>query len=114
MANDRWKDHERAIAKRFRGKRTGNLGRALPDVIDGSGWLSIECKTRRVVPQWLQGACDQARANALPGTLGLVILHQVNSRHDGDLVIMTLQDFERWFADSADVKAIVAARKGRA
>ena len=103
-----WKDHERAMARRFSGKRTGNLGKAAPDVTNG--WLSIECKSRQTVPQWLRDACDQARVNALPGTLGLAIIHQVGARRDGDLVVMALADFEAWFADSADVKAIAKTR----
>lgn len=42
-------------------------------------------------------AVGQARANAPDARLPVVILHQVGARHDSDLVVLALGDFEEWF-----------------
>ena len=98
MPNAGWKTAERTIARRLGGKRTGPSGRAGPDVT--SSWLAVEVKTRRRLPAWLLDALQQARAGCSETRLPLVILHQVGSRHDDDLVLLSLGDFESWFGDA--------------
>ena len=92
-----FKGTERAIAKRLGGDRVGHLGGA--DVTIG-GWLSVECKHRRTVPAWLKNALAQSRRNAGVSQLAVAIIHEEGQRHDGDLVLMTLADFESWFGDN--------------
>jgi len=99
-----WKDTERAIAKRVKGKRVGPSGRNTPDVI--TSWLAIECKERRQLPQWLKDAVQQARDNGERGKLAMVVLHESGRWHNNDLVLMRLRDFEAWFCDCQDVAAI--------
>ena len=89
-----WKDLERVAARRLNGKRTGNLGVAAADVV--SDRLSIECKSRESLPKWLTGAVEQAVRNIEDGRVPVVVLHQKHRRHDDDLVMMRLSDFERW------------------
>ncbi len=52
---------------------------------------------RQRLPSWLQAAMAQARANAPAGRLPVVILHKLGQRHDDDLVVLRLADFEEWF-----------------
>jgi len=95
MGDKTWKQVERAVAKRLGGQRTGATGGATPDV--ATGWASVEVKTRQELPAWLLDAVRQAVRNAHPNTLALVILHQVGERHDNDLVVLRLRDFEDWY-----------------
>lgn len=88
-----WKDHERAIAKRLGGKRSGPQGQACADVVHPV--LSIECKERKSLPLWLMHAMGQAEDAASGGKLPAVVLHQLGRRHDEDLVVVRLKDFER-------------------
>lgn len=97
MGDKGWKRCERAIAARLGGQRVGNRGTAAPDVV--TDWLAIECKARRSLPAWLKRAVAQARAAAGEDRLPLVVLHETGTRHDCDLVILTLRDFEQWFGD---------------
>jgi len=94
MPDMTWKQTERAIAKRLNATRQGATGEATADVVNG--WLSVEVKHRKRLPQWLKTALDQAR-NGAGERLPLVILHEAGQRHAEDLVVMRLGDFEEWF-----------------
>ncbi len=91
-----FKGTERAIAARLGGQRLGHLGGA--DVV--TDWLSVECKHRQTVPAWLKEALAQSRRNAGVSQLSVAIIHEEGQRHDGDLVVMTLADFQDWFGDN--------------
>jgi hypothetical protein len=89
----RGNEAERAIAKRLGGQRVGHLGGedvALP-------WLSLEVKEREKFPVWLIDAMGQAWGHAKAGQLPAVVLHTLGTRHDNDMVVMRLADFEEWF-----------------
>ena len=88
-----FKGTERAIAARLGGQRVGHLGGA--DVV--TDWLSVECKHRQTIPAWLVDAVAQAKRNGGISQLPVAILHQAGARHDGDLVVLTLKDFQDWF-----------------
>lgn len=93
MADKLWKATERAIAKRLGGERVGPSGKSTADVITDA--LAIEVKTRKTLPHWLLDAMAQATAAAAAdGRLPVVVLHQKGQRHDGDLVVLRLTDFE--------------------
>jgi hypothetical protein len=97
MGDRLWKATERAIAKRLQGQRVGNTGQATPDV--ETSWACVEVKERQRLPAWLKEAVHQAVAGAWGDRLPLVVLHQAGQRHDGDLVIMRLRDFQDWFGE---------------
>jgi len=86
----RGKDNERALAKRLKGNRVGLLG--MEDI--SHPLFSIEVKTRKGLPKFLVKCYAQAKANCPKNKTPLVILHQLNSRREKDLVIMSLGDFE--------------------
>ena len=92
MSDKMWKAVERELARRLGGQRIGCTGKATADVV--SDWLNIEVKTRKTLPAWLLSAIEQARDD---DRLSMVILHQVGQRHDDDLVLIRLSDFEEWF-----------------
>lgn len=97
-----WKACERDLAKRLGGQRLSNhaLGQRVPDV-ETSAW-SVEVKHRaKPLPAWLTGALDQARANATPGKLPLVVWHEKGRRHDNDVVCVRLRDWEEWYGELA-------------
>ena len=96
MANTTWKQTERAVAGRLGGKRQGAVGRTGADVL--TGWLSVEVKHRKRLPQWLKNALTQARTGA-GDRLPLVILHEAGQRHSDDLVLVRLADFQDWFGE---------------
>jgi len=88
----RGKEHERAIAKRLGGERTGNRGVAAADVVNGR--FAIECKSRKALPSWLVKAMLQAENGATDGRVPVTIVHETGIRHEDDLVVMRLKDFE--------------------
>lgn len=92
-----WKAVERRLAKRLNGRRLGCTGRSGPDVL--TPWLACEVKTRKRLPRWLLEALEQAAIGNDGSRLPIVVLHELNSRHDQDLVVMTLRDFCDWFGD---------------
>ena len=87
-----WKEHERRTARRLSGVRNGNRGTATSDVTAGA-W-AVECKSRKQLPTWLLDAMAQAKRNATPGTVGIVVLHKVGQRSDNDIVCLTMADFQ--------------------
>jgi len=95
MPNSAWKNCERALAKRLGGKRAGPTGRTGSDILHD--WLAVECKERKRLPAWLKAALSQSIGAAKPEQLPIVILHELGTRHDGDLVVMRLRHFEEWF-----------------
>jgi len=96
MTDKIWKRSERAIAARLNGRRQGATGRTGADVL--TGWLSVEVKHRRRLPQWLKDALAQARTGA-GERLAIVVLHESGQRHADDLVLVRLADFEDWFGE---------------
>jgi len=89
--NVHWKNVERALARRLDGRRTGATGRSGADVLTDR--LSVEVKHRRRLPDWLKKAFEQADQDA-NRRLPVVILHEFGQRHDADLVLIRLADFE--------------------
>lgn len=97
MTDKRWKRHERTVARRLNGRRVGPSGTSTADVVND--WLSVECKDRKVLPEWIKDAMQQSVAAATPSQLAIVVLHEAGQRHDNDLVVLRLGDFEQWFGE---------------
>ena len=99
MADRSWKRTERTVARRLGGRRTGVVAQwghpGTPDVY--TDWLAVEVKERRALPAWLHLALSQARAGATSEQLPLVVLHESGRRHDEDMILLRLADFEDWF-----------------
>lgn len=93
-----WKNVERKLAALLGGERIPITGRTIgsaPDIEHSK--LAIEVKVRSKLPAWIKYAMQQAEQSAKKskraGDLPVVILHEKNSRHDNDLVILRLKDF---------------------
>ena len=98
MTDKTWKATERKLASRLGGKRvpiTGRIRGSAPDI--EHSWLSLEVKHRKQLPAWIYDAIDQAVKSNTGEQLPTVILHECGKRHDDDLVVLRLQDFEKWF-----------------
>ncbi len=89
-----WKGCERRIAKLLGGWRIPVTGRQrgdAPDVLHE--WLSIEVKSRRRLPSWLEEAMKQAEAAASNGQLPIAVLHQDHTPYARSLVVLRLSTF---------------------
>lgn len=89
-----WKATERRVAGILGGRRMG-CGVDRADV--RSDWLTVECKHRAEIPQWLKAALGQARRYAGAMSLPVAVLHESGTRHDDDIVCLRLCDFQDWF-----------------
>jgi len=94
-----WKAVEREIMRRIGGKRIPITGRQRGDVPDGEHeWISVEIKTRKVIPKWIRNGMHQAQAsNVMGNKLPIVFIHEQGTRYDDDLVVMRMKDFEDWY-----------------
>jgi len=99
VARRRGKEAERAVARKLGGQRVGNTGRATCDV--RAGRLAVECKARKALPSWLVDAVSQAHANAAPGQLAVVVLHETGQRYDDALVVVRLSEWHEWYGELA-------------
>jgi hypothetical protein len=95
MTEKCWKRAERRIAELLGGRRvpvSGRMRGTAPDV--EHEFLSIEVKTRKSFPDWLEDAMQQAEASAKDGQVAVVVLHQRGQRYRDGLVVMRLKDLE--------------------
>jgi hypothetical protein len=87
----RGKAFEKEVAARLNGNRVGLFGGMDVD----AGIFAIECKTRKtfVATSWMEQSIRNCKANKLP----IVIVHVTGKRHDDDLVIVRMRDFQSWY-----------------
>jgi hypothetical protein len=96
MGDEAWKRHERIVARRFGVERNGPAGHTSgPDA--NTETLYLECKERKELPKWFLEPMAKAVKNATKKQLAVVVWHPLGGRHDADLVVMRLVDFERWW-----------------
>ena len=91
-----WKSCERRVAELLGGHRVPVSGRGrgyTPDIEHPT--LSIEVKSRKKIPAWLEGALRQAETSAKNGRLPVVVLHQDGQRYTGSLVVLRLENFSK-------------------
>jgi hypothetical protein len=89
-----WKACERRISELLGGKRVPVSGRTrgdAPDIVHHQ--LSIEVKSRKRLPAWLEDAMKQAEASATDGQVPVAVLHQDSQRYTDCLVLLRLADF---------------------
>ena len=89
-----WKACERRIATFLGGRRIPVSGRTRGDCPDiEHPTLSIECKSRKKLPAWIEDAMKQAEASAKDGPLPVVVLHQDRAPYAESLVVLRLSGF---------------------
>jgi hypothetical protein len=89
-----WKACERRVAELLGGKRVPVSGRTRGDSPDiEHPTLSIECKSRKKLPAWIEDAMRQAEASAMYGQLPMAVLHQDGRRYTESLVVVRLEGF---------------------
>ena len=89
-----WKACERKVAALLGGRRIPVSGRGRGDNPDIHHELfSIEVKSRKTIPAWLEDAMRQAEAFARDGRLPVVVLHQDRTPYAESLVVLRLEDF---------------------
>ena len=91
MSEKSWKAAERKVAGLLGGRRVPVSGRqrgATPDIAHEV--YSVEVKTRRTLPAWLEDAMRQAEASAKDGQLPVAVLHQTGRRYRDALVLVRL------------------------
>jgi len=93
-ARSSWKRTEREVARRLGGRRVPVSGRQRGDVPDVEHPLwSVEVKHWAQLPARVLDAMSQARAAARDGQVPVVVLHAAGGHHDGDLVVLRMEDF---------------------
>ena len=89
-----WKACERKVAALLGGRRIPVSGRGRGDNPDIHHELfSIEVKSRKTIPAWLEDAMRQAEASVKDGRLAVVVLHQDRTPYAESLVVLRLEDF---------------------
>ena len=92
-----WKSCERRVAKLLGGHPVPVSGRGRGDAPDiEHPTLSIEVKSRKKIPAWLEDALRQAEASVKNGRLPVVVLHQDGQRYTASLVVLRLEDFSKY------------------
>jgi|SRR5579884_976110 len=92
MSDTRWKRAEREIAQALGGQRLPNNGTGQPDVLTAT--YAVQVKTTKQLPAWLVAAVEQARRDAGPDRLPLVVLNEVSQgRRARRLAVL---DFDVW------------------
>ena len=97
-----WKAWERKVAALLDGERILVSGRGRgysPDIRHER--LSIEVKSRRKLPAWIEDAMKQAKAAASEGQLPVAVLHQDGRRYADSLVVLRLEDFSNYLKGGA-------------
>ena len=85
---DRGKNDERYIAQYLHGKRVGIIGNE--DVILKNPPIAIECKEREKLPKAIKDWMAQAEANTPEDMMAMVCLHELNSSHEKDYILIRL------------------------
>ena len=89
-----WKACERKVAALLGGTRIPVSGRSRghsPDIHHER--FSIEVKSRRKLPAWLEDAMSQAEASAKNGQLPVAVLHQDGRKYRDSFVVLRLRNF---------------------
>ena len=97
-----WKQAERRIADILGGRRVPVSGRTCgdrPDIKHDA--LSVEVKSRKSLPAWMENAMQQAKAASKNGELPVAVLHQDGKRYTEALVVIRLVDFADYVKGSA-------------
>ena len=95
-----WKSCERKVAALLGGRRVPITGRQrgdTPDVEHPS--LSIECKSRKKLPAWIEDAMKQAEASARDGQLPVVVLHKDGRKYRDAFILCRLGDFAEYLKE---------------
>jgi len=92
----RGKDLERWVASDLGGRRVGILGSE--DV--STPRFALECKERKKLPQFIKKTMAQAKANTPDGKFAAVVLHELNSSHEKDIVLMEYTTFRMLVEDN--------------
>ncbi len=92
-----WKSCERRVAELLGGHRVPVSGRGRGDAPDiEHPTLSVEVKSRKKIPAWLEDALRQAQASTKDGRLPIMVLHQDGQRYSSSLVVLRLEDFSKY------------------
>ncbi len=97
-----WKQAERRIADTLGGRRVPVSGRTRGDRPDiEHDTLSVEVKSRKCLPAWIENAIQQAKAASKNGEQPVAVLHQDGTRYTDALVVIRLEDFADYVKGSA-------------
>ena len=89
-----WKACERKVAALLGGRRIPVSGRGRGDNPDiHHDLFSIEVKSRKTIPVWLEDAMRQAEVSAKDECLPVVVLHQDHAPYAKSLIMLRLNDF---------------------
>lgn len=93
MSEKSWKRTERKVAQLLGGERVpvnGRIRGSAPDIAHET--LSLEVKSRRSIPRWIEDALQQATASSRGGKLPVAVLHQQGKPYADSVCLVRLQD----------------------
>ena len=90
-----WKTSERRIAEELGGVRVPVRVVLVAMLQIYHPTLSIEVKSRKRLPKWLERAVAQAEEAAKQPQLPVAVLHQDGRRYQDALVVIRLKDFDK-------------------
>jgi hypothetical protein len=94
-----WKRAERRVAEILGGRRVPVSGRQRGDCPDiEHDQLSIEVKSRKSIPAWLEEALRQAEASAKDEQLPVAVLHQNGRRYRDALVVLRVSELAKFLS----------------
>ena len=97
-----WKQAERRVAELLGGKRVPVSGRTRGDCPDVEHpTLSIECKSRKKLPAWIEDAMKQAEASAKNGQMPIAVLHQDGRKYRDSFIVCRLSDFAGYLKEKS-------------
>jgi hypothetical protein len=97
-----WKYAERRVAALLGGARVPVSGRGRGDAPDvHHPDLSIEVKSRKTLPAWLEDALKQAEASARDGQLPVAVLHGRRRRYGDALVVLRASELAKLLEGAA-------------
>jgi hypothetical protein len=100
-----WKACERRIAKLLGGTRVPVSGHARDDSPDiRHDRLSIEVKSRRKLPAWIEDAMKQAEVSAKDGQLPVAVLHQDGRKYWDAFVLIRLSEFAKHMTGGGGIR----------
>lgn len=90
---ERGKRYERFIASDLGGRRVGILG---DEDVSLEG-ISAECKERQKLPEFIKKCMAQALTNCADDKMPVVFLHEHNTLHSDDVVMMPYLAFKELY-----------------
>lgn len=105
--NSTWKAIEREICRYLGCERSGPTGKTGADCSCPSAAVSVQVKHRESLPDWFISMVGQARGQAGPSQLPLLVLHPFGWATDDSIAILRLEDMRNLLLTAGLISGII-------